>query len=225
MIGQRVFLVGLAVVGAAGAVWLVSKTIGAPDLPVRAAAGARDTSGFQGYVIGADTAPVEVVEYADFQCPVCAGFDQVQWPDLKARLIDTGKIRFVHRDFPLDNPHPHARLAAHAAACASDQGKFWEAKSEIYRRHAEWNFAGQRDAYGVFGDIAASVGADRAAWEACMESGRHAARIQASLEEGMRLGVGSTPTFLIGGRLYTLSSTDQMARIVDSLITVRSTTP
>lgn len=225
MTGQNKFLVALGVVAVAGGAWLFSKTLGAPDLPVRAAVGARDTSGFQGYATGSESAPVEVVEYADFQCPVCAGFDQVQYPDIKSRLIDAGKIRFIHRDFPLDNPHPHARLAAHAAACADDQGRFWEMKSEIYRRHAEWNLAGQREAYRIFGDMAASVGADRAAWEACMESGRHAARIQASLEEGMRIGVGSTPTFLIADRLWAIGSADRLVAIVDSLIALDSTTP
>lgn len=225
MTGQNKFLLVLGVVAVGGGAWLLSKTLGAPDLPVRAAVGARDTTGFQGYVIGSPSAPVEVVEYADFQCPICAGFDQVQYPDIKARLIDAGKIRFVHRDFPLDQPHPHARLAAHAAACADDQGRFWEMKDAIYRRHATWNFASQRDAYRVFGEMAAAAGADRAAWEACMESGRHAARIQASYEEGARIGVGSTPTFLIAGRLYSISSSDRMVAIVDSLIAAGAGTP
>ena len=225
MTGQSKFLVALGAVAVVGGAWLASKTLGAPDLPVRAAAGARDTTGFTGYVLGADSAPVEVVEYADFQCPFWAGYDQVQFPDVKARLIDAGKIRLVYRDFRLDQPPPHARRAAHAAACAADQGRSWEMKAEIYRRHSDWNLASQRGAYGIFGDIAASVGADRAAWEACMESGRHAARIQASYEEGSRIGVGSTPTFLINGRLYTLGSADEMVRIVDSLIAVESATP
>lgn len=225
MSGQTKFLVVLGAVAVAGGAWLFSKTLGAPDLPVRAAVGARDTTGFQGYALGAESAPVEVVEYADYQCPFCAGFDQVQFPDIKARLIDTGKIRFIYRDFPLDGAHVHARLSAHAAACADDQGRFWEVKSEIYRRHSEWNLAGERAAYTLFGDIAAAAGADRAAWEACMESGKHATRIQASYEEGARVGVGSTPTFLIEGRLYTLGSADEMVRIVDSLIAVDSATP
>lgn len=225
MTSQTRFLVAIGVVAVAGGAWLYSKTLGAPDLPVRAAIGARDTTGFTGYAIGAADAPVEVVEYADFQCPACATFDQVQFLDVKTRLIDAGKIRFVHRDFPLDQPHPHARLAAHAAACADDQGRFWEMKTEIYRRHAEWNLASEREAYRIFGDMAASVGADRAAWEACMESGRHATRIQASYEEGSRIGVRSTPTFLIEGRLHSIGSADRMVAIVDSLIAADSATP
>lgn len=225
MTGQNKFLLVLGAVAVAGGAWLVSKTLGAPDLPVRAAMGARDTTGFQGYTLGNPDAPVEVVEYADYQCPFCAGFDQVQFPDIKTRLIDAGKIRFVYRDWPFDEAHPHARLAAHAAACADDQGRFWEMKSEIYRRHSDWNLQGTGGAYDVFGGIAASLGLDRTAWEACMESGRHASRIQASLEEGQRLGVRGTPTFLIEGSLYPVNSADEMVRIVDSLIAADSATP
>lgn len=223
MAGQQRFLLVLGGVAVAAVAWLGYRVLGAPSLPVRAAEGARDTTGFQGYVTGSPDAPVEIVEYGDYQCPVCAGFDQVQYPDIKARLIDTGKIRFVYRDFPLDTPHPHARLAAHAAACYNDQSRFWEGKAEIYRRHGEWNFGSTRQAYGIFGDIASSVGIDRGAWEGCMESGTHAARIQASLEEGTRIGVGSTPTFLIDGRLYPGGSSDAMVRLVDSLIAAGAT--
>jgi protein-disulfide isomerase len=223
MAGQQRFLLVLGAVGVAAVGWLGWKMMAGPTLPVRAAVGARDTTGFQGYVLGSPDAPVEIVEYADFQCPICAGFDQVQFPDLKARLIDVGKIRFVHRDFPLDNIHPHARLASHAAACYDDQQKFWEGKTELYRRHGEWNFGSTRQAYGIFGDIATAVGANRETWEACMESGKHANRIQASYEEGSRIGVGSTPTFLINGQLYPGGSSDAMVRLVDSLIAAGAT--
>jgi protein-disulfide isomerase len=216
MAGQQRFLLVIGALAVAGAGWVAYKVLGTPDLPVRAAVGTRDTTGFQGYVMGAAEAPVEIVEYADFQCPHCAGFDQVQFPDLKRRLMDTGKARFVYRDFPLD--FPHSRLASHAAACADDQGKFWEAKDGLYRRQAEWSLGSTGKAYDIFGEIAAAAGANRTTWEACMEAGNHAARIEASHEEGARLGVRSTPTFLINGRLYPGESSDELVAVVDSLI-------
>jgi len=215
--GQQRFYLIFGAVAVAALGWLGWKVLGAPSLPVVAAAGTRDTTGFQGYVLGSAEAPVEIVEYADFQCPACAGFDQVQFPDLKRRLIDAGKARFVHRDYPLDG-HPHARIAAHAAACADDQGLFWGYKDALYRSQSQWSFQNTRGAYGTMGDQLAQLGGDRGQWEDCMESGKHAARIQASAEEGGRLGVGSTPTFLIGGRLYPGGSSDQFVAIVDSLI-------
>ena len=218
MAGQKGFYMVLGGIAVAGIAWLGWRVISAPSLPVQVAAGTPDTTGFTGYLIGSPDAPVEIIEYADFQCPACAGFDQVQYPDVKARLVDRGVLRFRFRDFPLDI-HPEARLASHAAACANDQGAFVAMKDALFRRQTDWSFKGDRKAYGVMGDLVGELGLDRGAWEACMESGTHAARIQASLEEGQRLGVGSTPTFLINGRLYQGMNSDAMVRIVDSLST------
>jgi len=224
MAGQQRFYLILGAVAVAAIGWLAVKVLGAPDLPVVAAAGTRDTTGFQGYVLGSPDAPVEIVEYADFQCPACAGFDMVQFPDVKRRLIDTGKARFVHRDYPfIPQAHPHGHLASHAAACADDQGKFWEMKDRLYRSQGQWTFQKTGGAYDIMGDQFAETGGDRGAWEECMESGRHAARIQASVEEGARLGVNGTPTFLIAGKLYPGASSDEFVRVVDSLIAAGAT--
>ncbi|MEO8479990.1 MAG: thioredoxin domain-containing protein [Gemmatimonadota bacterium] len=222
MAGQKSFNVVLGVVAVAGLAWLAMRTLGAPDLPVRAAQGTPDTTGFTGYVIGSADAPVEITEYADLQCPQCASFDQVQWPDIKTRLIDTGKLRFRYRDFPLDNIHPETRIAMHAAACANDQDRFWQMKDRIYAGQNDWAFKGTGAAYDVMRTIATSVGLNADAFQTCMTGGTHAARIEASLAESVRLGVGQTPTFLIEGRLYPgLIGSDQMAHIVDSLTAMK----
>lgn len=224
MAGQKTFYLVLGAVAVAGVAWLGVRTLGAPDLPVRAATGTPDTSGFAGYVIGAADAPVEITEYADFQCPACAGFDQVQWPDVKTRLIDTGKLRLVYRDFPYDAAHPETRIAMHAAACANDQGKFWELKDRLYGRQNDWAFKGDRGAYDVIKGLANEVGVDGAAFEACMKSGKYAARIEASLTDAVRIGVGQTPTFLIGGRLFPgVIGSDQLAAMVDSIAATKAT--
>lgn len=226
MAGQKTFYVALGAVAVAGAAWLGVRTIGAPDLPVHAAQGTPDTTGFQGYVLGSPDAPVEVVEYADFQCPACAGFDQVQWPDVKLRLIDTGKLRLRYRDYPLDELHPYARLAAHAAACADDQGRFWQMKDRLYARQNDWAYLrGDGKAYDALADVAGSVGLDVGAWKGCMEEGRHAARIEASHAEALRVGAPSTPTFLIAGRIYPGMNAEDMVRIVDSLIATQEAAP
>ncbi len=226
MSSQRTFLIGLGLVAVAGAAWVVSRTMLAPDLPVRAAQGARDTTGFQGYVLGSADAPVEIVEYGDFQCPACANWDQVQFPTVKRQLIETGKLRYRYRDYPLDGPHMHARLAAHAAACADEQGKYWEMHQALFHSQPQWQFAKERGAYDLFGDQAAGVGADRAAWEACMKSGKYAARIEASSQEGIRLGVNTTPTMLFEGNLYPGGmSSDSLATLVNGIIARRDTTP
>lgn len=220
--GQKGFgliVAGVAVVGVAVIGYLVLGR-GAPSIPANVVVTDADTTGFRGYLLGAADAPIEITEYADFQCPGCAAFATVQFLDVEARLIATGKARFRYRDLPLDNIHPEARLASHAAACADDQGKFWPTAKGIYERQAQWSM--RSNAYDVLGEAAAAAGVEMGAWRECMESARHAGRIQASYLEAGAVGVGSTPTFLIAGRLYGGLSGDQMVRVVDSLIAVQA---
>jgi protein-disulfide isomerase len=180
-----------------------------------------DTAGFRGYLLGADSAPLEVTEYADYQCPACQQFTLVQMPSIEERLIRTGRVRWRYRDFPLDQIHPHARLVAHAAACAADQGKYWDMHRRIYRGQPEWSV--QRDASGTLRRYARELGLDLAAYDSCMEMAKYAGRIEASKREGERLGVPSTPTFLINGRLYSGMGTvtyDVLKGMLDSLARV-----
>jgi protein-disulfide isomerase len=174
-----------------------------------------DTAGFRGYLKGADSAPVEITEYADYQCPFCQTFATLQMPTIEERLIKTGRLRWRYRDFPLQQ-HPYSRLAAHSAACADEQGKFWPQHERIYEGQAEWSES--RDAADVFRRDAREVGLDLAKYDACMSSGKYAGRIQASYDEGAKAGVSSTPTLLVGGRLdQGRFDSDAITRLVDSL--------
>jgi protein-disulfide isomerase len=113
--------------------------------------------------------------------------------------------------------HPHARLAAHAAACANDQGKFWELHQVIYARQPEWSPA--RNAAGKFSDYAGEASLDVGRYDECMKSAKYAGRIQASVDEGNKLGVSGTPTFLIGGRLYSYPlGSDSIKALVRALL-------
>jgi protein-disulfide isomerase len=186
------------------------------SIPVNVTVLAADTAGFRGYLIGSDSAPVEVSVFADYQCPACGQFENVQWPAVQQQLISTGVVRWRYRDFPLDM-HPHARVAAHAAACANEQGKFWEMHERIYQNQGEWSPA--RNAAGMFSDYAKALGLDVAAYDACMKSAKFAGRIQASVDEGNKLGVAGTPTFLIGGRLYQdILGSDSIRAMVRALL-------
>lgn len=205
----------VAVVGVGVLVYLATGR-GAVSIPVNVEVTEADTAGFRGYIIGSPDAPVEITEYADYQCPSCQMFATIQFPDVKARLIDTGRLRWRYRDFPLE--FPSSRLAMHAAACADDQGKFLDYHQRIYAGFNEWNRSGASAAFRRF---AQAAGMDVGVYDECMSSTRHAGRIQASLNEGDRIGVRSTPTFLIGGRLYPgVLTYDQIRRIVDSLAPV-----
>lgn len=209
-------LLGVVAVIGVGALVYLATGRGTVSIPVNVVVTDADTAGFRGYLIGSADAPVEITEYADYQCPSCQMFATIQFPDVKARLIETGRLRWRYRDFPLD--FPSSRLAMHAAACADDQGKFLEFHERIYNGFNEWNRGG---ASGVFRGFAEASGMDVAAYDECMNSTRHAGRIQASLNEGARLGVSSTPTFLIGGRLYPgVLTYDRIRAMVDSLAPV-----
>jgi protein-disulfide isomerase len=96
--------------------------------------------------------------------------------------------------------HKHARLTAHATACADEQGKYWEAHRFIYEAQSDW--ARQANAAGEVRNIVKALGVDMGKYDACMQSAKYAGRIQASYDEAVKSGVGSTPTFMVGGRLY-----------------------
>jgi protein-disulfide isomerase len=174
-----------------------------------------DTSGFRGYLKGSPDAPVEITEFADYQCPFCQTFATLQMPTIEERLIKTGRLRWRYRDFPLQQ-HPFSRLAAHSAACADEQGKYWEQHNRIYEGQAEW--AAARDAGPLFRRYAQADGLDLGRYDACMKAGKYAGRIQASLDEGIQAGVNSTPTLLVGNRLYRgRFDSDAITKLVDSL--------
>jgi protein-disulfide isomerase len=204
-----VALAGLGILG-----YLLAKP-STVSIPVNVAIQPSDTAGFHGYVKGSASAPVEITEFADYQCPFCQTFATLQMPTIEERLIKTGRLRWRYRDFPLQQ-HPFSRLAAHSAACADEQGKFWEQHQRIYEGQADW--AASSDAAPVFRGYAKAIGLDLGRYDACMSSAKYAGRIQASQQEGERLGVNSTPTLMVGGRLYQgRFDSDAIIHLVDSL--------
>jgi len=214
MKGFYAALAGVAVVGIGVLGWMLSRprTV---SIPANVVIQPADTAGFRGYLLGSDSAKVEITEYADYQCPFCQTFDELQFPTIKQRLIDAGRLRWRYRDFPLQQ-HPFSRLAAHSAACADEQGKYWEQHRRIYEGQQDW--AESSDAAPAFRRYAQLNGLDLARYDACMKSAKYAGRIQASYDEGVRAGVNSTPTLLVGGRLYQgRLDSDAIARLVDSL--------
>ena len=207
-------LAGVALLGVGALLFLLSRPQ-VSSIPANVTIQPSDTAGFRGYLKGSESAPVEITEYADYQCPFCQTFATLQMPTIEERLIKTGRLRWRYRDFPLQQ-HQFARLAAHSAACADEQGKYWEQHDSIYEGQGEW--AGGRDAGGHFRRYAQANGLDLGRYDDCMEAGKYAGRIQASYEEGVRLGVSSTPTLLVGDRLYQgRIDSDAIARLVDSL--------
>ena len=130
-------LAGVAVLGLGALGFLLSRPR-VTSIPVNVTIQPSDTAGFRGYVKGSPSAPVEITEYADYQCPFCQTFATLQMPTIDERLIKTGRLRWRYRDFPLQQ-HPFSRLAAHSAACADEQGKYWEQHERIYENQGEWS--------------------------------------------------------------------------------------
>ncbi len=186
-----------------------------------AAAGAPPTvvdDGFRGYTLGQGTATVEITEYLDFECPVCASFATIQMPTIKEQLISTGRVRWRYRDYPLPI-HKYSRFAAHAAQCAGAQGKFFEMHDQLFIHH-QWAQTG-KDPSDLFRSFAQAAGVDLKAYDACMEAGRYAQRVEFSRQEGDQRLVDGTPTFFANGKkleFRRLPGSDDFKVIVDSII-------
>ena len=176
--------------------------------------------GFRGYTMGDSTAPVEITEYGDFECPACATFATLQMPTIKEQLVATGKVRWRYRDNPL-SIHAYARLAAHAAQCAGEQGKFWEMHDQLFFHH-QWAQTG-KDPSRLFRDtFARAAGLDLDRYDQCMASGRYAARIEFSRQEAEQRGVNGTPTFFLNGAMYQgRNNSDAFKAAVDSALARR----
>jgi len=136
---------------------------------------------------GDPKAPVTLIEYSDFTCGYCRKFFQETWPRLQTQYVDTGKVRFLYRDFPRasEGPAVHAALAAR---CAGDQGRYWSMHDRLYGRHHEPAEL-QRHA--------AAIGLDVPVFVKCVQGGKHRDAIFRDKEDGLDLGVRGTPRFVL----------------------------
>jgi protein-disulfide isomerase len=143
-----------------------------------------------GFDLGRKDAPITIVEFADYQCPFCKQFHSTVFTRIKKDYIDTGRVRFVSRDLPLDF-HPNAIGAAQAARCAGEQDKYWEMRDALIT-HAD-NLA--PEAIGIY---ASTAGLDMPRFHACVDKGTYLASIHADLSEANAAGISGTPSFVVG---------------------------
>lgn len=143
-----------------------------------------------GYSLGRADAPLTLVEFTDLQCPYCNRFTTQVFSQLKTAYIDTGKVRFVTRDFPLDF-HGFALPAARAARCAGEQGKFWEMRTALMRGFNQLSEAFVRS-------TAEGLKLDMISFNACAASTKFDAAIKQDMEDGRSVNVEGTPTFVLG---------------------------
>lgn len=214
---NRFYLVlgAVVVIGAGAILYAVKGGSSAATLSWDGPAPAPAADGFNGYVMGSDSAPVEVIEFLDFECPACASFAVIQFPTVREQLIATGRVRWRSRDLPLPG-HRYSRFAAHAAQCAGEQGKYFEMHDQLFANHS-WAQTG-RDPGSLFRQLAQAAGVDAGRYDECMQSARYAGRIEASRQEAERLGATGTPTFFVNGRLVqggTVPNSDQIRELVE----------
>lgn len=151
--------------------------------------------------LGAETAPVTLEEFGDYQCPPCAQI----YPEVeRVREEFGGRVRLVFRHYPLTRIHPHALLAAHAAESAGLQGKFWEMHRLLYENQTAWsNTPDPRPAFDAY---ARRLGLDAERFRRDLGGAEADARLVADVGRARSVGVESTPTFFVNGRK--LAATD-----------------
>ncbi|GMU80490.1 MAG: hypothetical protein AMXMBFR47_03610 [Planctomycetota bacterium] len=154
---------------------------------------------------------VTVIEYGDFQCPVCARFFSETYPTILSEYVETGKVRWVYRHFPLRAVHPDAEAASQATECAGDEA-FWDFHDTLYANQDDLS----RDA---LVEYATARGLDADAFTACLDRGDSAARVQTDVDSGITLGVSGTPTFFVNGtRVAGFRTVEQFREILDQAL-------
>jgi protein-disulfide isomerase len=145
--------------------------------------------------IGDPNAPVTIVEFTDYQCPYCSRYFEQSFNQIKENYIDTGKVYYIFKDFPLQNIHPQATKAAEAARCAAEQNAYLAMHDELFANQSLWS--GSPDAVTQFKQFAQDLGLDADAFNTCLDSGRMEELVLADLQDGTSAGVNGTPAFFI----------------------------
>jgi len=164
-----------------------------------------------GQTRGPANAPIELIEFSDFQCPYCLRAN----PTVTQVLSTYGdRIRFVYRNYPLAS-HPNARPAAEAAQCAAEQGQFWPYHDRLF---ADQSKLADED----LKQSAAALGLDATRFNACFDSHKYKARVEADMQAGNDAGVNGTPAFFINGRMLSGAQPfDEFKRVIDEELALK----
>ena len=164
-----------------------------------------------GISIGSEDAPVVVREFADYQCPGCASFAKAS-QRLKKEYVESGQVRFVYFDLPLQQ-HQNAMPAAMAARCAGDQDSYWGMHDKLYGLQIEWSGSG--DPLAIFTRYANELGLDERRFRRCMTTELHRETIEQSAEVAQQMRVMSTPTVMVDNIRLTRPGWGQLSAVVE----------
>ena len=212
--GFWIALVVVAIAGIGALSWVANR----PKTAVTTAAPLPAGTKAEGYLLGSPNAPVEITEFADFECPSCGNYATLTEPDIRTRYVNTGQVRVRYLDYPLPM-HKNTWDASLAASCANDQGKFWQMHDQIFATQDQWNTEATSRPRKPLAAMAQGLGLDMAKYNDCMDKETHRPQIQANQAEGERRQVNQTPTFLIGDKLYPGAlSFDNFKQLIDAEI-------
>lgn len=215
MDNKQNYLVPLSILGAgvivAASILLLGQKNGLLNLPSKsnnpppsAGGGAPNPPGFQEITsnipidgapfLGSNQAKVTMIEFSDFQCPFCGSFFTGAFPELKAKYIDTGKVKLVYKQFPLTQIHNNAEVAAEASLCAQEQNKFWPYHDKLFENQSNLDKASLKK-------YAVDLGLNTSQFNSCLDSGQYRSKVQNDLQDGTKIGIQGTPSFVINGTL------------------------
>jgi protein-disulfide isomerase len=140
---------------------------------------------------GQKNAKVVLVEFSDFQCPFCGRFVRDTIPQVETDYVETGKVKYVFGDFPLETIHQYAFKAAETASCAGEQGKFWEMHDRLFANQTALK---PED----LPQHAAAIGLDKTKFQQCLDTGQQASAIRKIMAQAGNAGVTGTPTIMVG---------------------------
>jgi protein-disulfide isomerase len=190
----------VAVAAIAAAVWFGTRPTGSPPAPVVVQATPDKKALLEvqptDHVMGDPKAPILMIEYASFTCPHCAHFHTTVLPEIKKKWIDTGKVKLVYRDFPLDQA---AAKAAQLAECSGNE-RYFAVADMIFRTQANWAVASDPIAELAKGLRIAGMGDNEV--KACLANNAVADAVVADYRGGEALGVNSTPTNFVNGEMF-----------------------
>ena len=142
---------------------------------------------------GDKNAPVTIIEFSDYECPFCTRFYTQTLAQIQKEYIDTGKVKFVYRDFPLGF-HQNAQKAAEAAECAGEQDRYFDMHDKLFENGVAGGVAS-------FKKFAGQSGLNQGDFENCLDSGEMTSEVKKDFQDGQSYGVSGTPAFFVNGKL------------------------